>query len=120
MCDCFTRRSGYGLCVIFTHKLRRRQCYTTYGTEVKVMKWWLFWLALINRKIEQRYYKKRRQHLHRIYIRWEKEDPKEREAYRKWKPKAIEAFNTVWVETYKIDIPDSAKPKKKKHNKKGG
>lgn len=77
------------------------------------MKWWLFWLALINHKIEQRYYKKRRQHLHRIYIRWEKEDPKEREAYRKWKPKAIEAFNTVWVETYKIDIPDSAKPKKK-------
>ena len=34
--------------------------------------------------------------------------------------KAIEAFNTVWVETYKIDIPDSAKPKQKKHNKKGG
>ena len=62
---------------------------------MNVMKWWLFWLALINRKIEQRYYKKRRQHLHRIYVRWEKEDPKEREAYRKWKPKAIEAFNTV-------------------------
>lgn len=77
------------------------------------MKWWLFWLALINRKIEQWYYKARRLYLHRIYIQWEKEDPKEREAYRKWKPKAIEAFNTVWVETYKIDIPDSAKPKQK-------
>lgn len=81
------------------------------------MKWWLFWSALINRKIEQRYYKKRRQHLHRIYIRWEKEDPNEREAYRKWKPKEIEAFNRVWIETYKIDIPDSAKPKAKKVKK---
>lgn len=35
MCDCFTRRSGDSLCVIFTHKLRSRQCYTTYGKEVK-------------------------------------------------------------------------------------